>query len=148
MTNTDAGGAHDAAAAARHATRLPGPALAALYLSACLLPLAAALFGRAAPADPWERAAAGLGMVALVAVQFVTSGRFDAVSRHLGIDKIMAFHKIAAWWVLVAVVLHPIFYVLPPWAETPALGRERLGLYLTSPHHRSGVVAWVPLCFC
>ncbi|MCE8015780.1 iron reductase [Halomonas sp. MCCC 1A17488] len=128
----------------RHAVRLPGPALAALYLGVVLLPLAVALFGRAAPADPWEHAAAALGMVAVVAmaVQFVTSGRFDRVSRHLGIDKIMAFHKIAAWWVLVAVVLHPLFYVLPTWLDAPALGRERLAVYLTSPHYRSGVVAW------
>ncbi|QTP58589.1 iron reductase [Billgrantia antri] len=128
----------------RHAIRLPGPALAVLYLGIVLLPLAVALFGRAAPGDHWERAAAALGMAAVVAmaVQFVTSGRFDIVSRHLGIDKIMAFHKIAAWWVLVAVVLHPLLYVLPTWLEAPTLGYERLEIYLTSPHYRSGVVAW------
>ncbi|MFW3613980.1 ferredoxin reductase family protein [Billgrantia antri] len=128
----------------RNAIRLPGPALAAFYLGVVLLPLAVALFGRAAPADPWERAAAALGMIAVVAmaVQFVTSGRFNRVSCHLGIDKIMAFHKIAAWWVLVAVVLHPLLYVLPTWLEAPTLGYERLEIYLTSPHYRSGVVAW------
>ncbi|MEF2553166.1 ferredoxin reductase family protein [Aurantimonas sp. A2-1-M11] len=143
MTSTDDRGAYKAAA--RHATRLPGPALAAFYTGVCLMPLALAIFAQPAPGDRWERAAAGLGMVAVLAmaVQFVTSGRFDAVSRHLGIDKIMAFHKIAAWWVLVAVVLHPLFYVLPTWIEAPALGRERLEFYLISPHYRSGVVSWV-----
>ncbi len=125
-------------------THLPGPVLAAVYLGACLLPLVLATLGRAAPADVWERAAAALGMVAVaaMAVQFVTSGRFDFVSRHLGIDRIMAFHKIAAWWVLAAIVLHPLLYVLPTWLEAPALGRERLMHYLTAPHYRSGVVAW------
>ncbi len=143
MTRTNDRRAREAAAARRTA-RLPGPALAGLYLSACLLPLVVALMGRPAPTDPWERAAAALGMVAVVAmaVQFVTSGRFDAVSRHLGIDKIMAFHKIAAWWVLLALVLHPLLYVLPTWIENPALGQERLQVYLTSPHYRSGVIAW------
>jgi predicted ferric reductase len=118
--------------------------LAALYLGLCLLPLLLAPLGRAAPADVWERVAAGLGMAAAVAmaVQFVTSGRFEFISRHLGIDRIMAFHKIAAWWVLAAVVLHPLLYVLPTWLEAPALGRERLAHYLTAPHYRSGVVAW------
>jgi predicted ferric reductase len=57
-----------------------------------------------------------------MAVQFVTSGRFRIVSSHLGIDKIMAFHKIAAWWVLVALLLHPLAYVAPTWLEIPASG--------------------------
>lgn len=141
MASSDDGSTRSAP---RHSIRLPGPALAVLYLGIVLLPLAVAMFGHAAPADPWERAAAALGMVAVVAmaVQFVTSGRFNSVSRHLGIDKVMAFHKIAAWWVLFAVVLHPLLYVLPTWLEAPALGRERLEVYLTSPHYRSGVVAW------
>ncbi|WP_197568476.1 ferredoxin reductase family protein [Billgrantia diversa] len=84
-------------------------------------------------------------MIAVIAmaIQFVTSGRFNSVSRHLGIDRIMAFHKVAAWWVLLAVLLHPLLYVLPTWFESPALARERLEFYLTSPHYRSGVFAWV-----
>jgi predicted ferric reductase len=86
-------------------------------------------------------------MVALVAmaIQFVTSGRFEAVSGRLGIDKIMAFHKVAAWWVLIAIVLHPLAHVLPTWADDPALGAERLTAYLTVPHYRSGVVALAAL---
>ncbi|MFU8899483.1 MAG: ferric reductase-like transmembrane domain-containing protein [Roseinatronobacter sp.] len=86
-------------------------------------------------------------MVALVAmaIQFITSGRFEAVSGRLGIDKIMAFHKIAAWWVLIALLLHPLLYVLPTWADDPALGIERLTAYLTLPHYRTGVVALVAL---
>jgi predicted ferric reductase len=76
-----------------------------------------------------------------MAVQFVTSGRFGPVSGRLGIDKIMAFHKIAAWWVLLALLLHPVFYAAPTWLEDPGLGRQRLVAYLVLPHYRSGVVA-------
>jgi len=76
-----------------------------------------------------------------MAVQFVTSGRFEAVSGRLGIDKIMAFHKQAAIWVLLAVVLHPILYVVPTFIDDPSLGTERLLAYLTLPQYRSGVVA-------
>ena len=126
-----------------HPMRLSGLGLAVIYLGLCLLPLLLA-FGRGvAPLDVWERAGAALGTVALVAmaIQFMTSGRFEAVSGRLGIDKIMAFHKVAAWWVLIAIVMHPLAYVLPTWADDPALGAERLTAYLTVPHYRSGVVA-------
>ncbi|MCF3972131.1 ferredoxin reductase family protein [Paracoccus salsus] len=127
--------------------RLTGPSLAGTYLLLCLVPLLLALSRNVARPDIWERAAAAFGMIALVAmaIQFVTSGRFQAVSGQLGIDKIMAFHKIAAWWVLIAVILHPLAYVLPTWLDDPALGVERLAAYLTLPHYRSGVVALAAL---
>jgi len=133
----------------RRMPRLPAEILAALYLALCILPLVLSLRAEVSPLDPLERLAAGLGMVGLagMAVQFVTSGRFDVVSGRLGIDRIMAFHKLAAWWVLLAIVLHPVAYVAPTWLEDPALGRERLVAYLTLPHYRSGVVAWAALVF-
>ena len=119
--------------------------LALIYVAVCVAALAFAAGRRVAPLDPWEKAAAGLGLVALaaMAVQFVTSGRFEAVSGRLGIDKIMAFHKVAAGWILVAVLLHPLLYVLPTFIDNPSLGRERLTAYLTLPHYRSGVAALV-----
>ncbi|WP_371038603.1 ferric reductase-like transmembrane domain-containing protein [Rhodosalinus sp. FB01] len=123
--------------------RVPSRALAPLYLAACLAPLLLATTRSVAPAVPWEIAAAGLGMVALaaMAVQFVTSGRFEVVSGHLGIDRVMAFHKTAAWWVLLAALLHPLAYVVPTVMADPALGLERLWAYHTLPHYRSGVIA-------
>lgn len=127
--------------------RLGGGALAALYLVVGLVPLALALGRRVAPLDPWEKVGAGLGLVALtaMAVQFVTSGRFEAVSGRLGIDKIMSFHKIAAWWVLAALVLHPLFYVLPTWLDDSELGMRRLVAYHVLPQYRTGVIALVAL---
>ncbi len=123
---------------------LNGPILALLYVALCALPLLLAAAGQpVAPLDAVERAAAALGMAALagLAIQFVTSGRFSIVSGRLGIDRIMAFHKIAAWFLLLAVVLHPALYVLPTWNDNPSLGLERLVAYLTLPHYRSGVIA-------
>ena len=129
------------------APRLTPGLLAAAYLAVCVLPLALALGTRVAPGHPWEWAAAALGMVALaaMAVQVVTSGRLRTVSDPLGIDRIMAFHKISAWWVLLALVLHPLAYVLPTWVADPALGAERLWAYLTLPLYRTGVVALAAL---
>ena len=123
--------------------RLGGGRLAVFYLGVALLPLALAAGRRVAPLDLLERVGAGLGLVALtaMAVQFVTSGRFGPVSGRLGIDKIMAFHKIAAWWVLLALLLHPVFYVLPTWLDDPELGIKRLVAYLVLPQYRTGVIA-------
>jgi len=131
----------------RKGLRLAPRALAPLYLLACAAPLVLAATRSAAPASPWEIAAAALGMVGLaaMAVQFVTSGRFEAVSGRLGIDRVMAFHKIAAWWVLAALVLHPVVYVVPTWQADPALAWERLWAYHTLPHYRSGVIALAAL---
>ncbi|MGQ7792328.1 ferredoxin reductase family protein [Faunimonas sp. B44] len=122
-------------------------ALALIYVAVCGAALVFAAGRRVAPLDPWEKAGAGLGLVALaaMAVQFVTSGRFETVSGRLGIDKIMAFHKVAAGWILLAVLLHPLLYVLPTFVDDAALGRERLAAYLTLPHYRSGVAALVAI---
>ena len=123
--------------------QIPAGVLAALYLVACLAPLVLAMTRTVAPAVPWELAAAALGMVGLaaMAVQFVTSGRFQIVSGGLGIDHVMAFHKTAAWWVLLALLLHPLAYVVPTVLADPALGLERLRAYHTLPQYRSGVIA-------
>ena len=131
----------------RRAPRLPGSALAVLYLLLCLAPVLLAATRGVAPLDAWEAVAAALGLTGLtaMAVQFVTSGRFGIVSGKLGIDKIMAFHKIAARWVLLGLLLHPLLYVLPTWLDDPALGLERIVAYLTLPHYRTGVVALAAL---
>lgn len=123
--------------------RLNGAALGSAYLLAALLPLLLARAQSAAPMDRWEYAAAAMGIIALwgMAVQFVTSGRFEAVSGRLGIDKIMAFHKLAALWLVLALLLHPLAYVLPTSLDDPDLGWIRLQFYLTDPSYRTGVIS-------
>ena len=132
---------------ARQSLRLPAGVVAVLYPVVCLTPLALAATRDVAPANPWEVAAAAFGLVGLaaMAVQLVTSGRFQTVSGRLGIDRVMAFHKTAAWWVLLALLLHPALYVVPTFLAEPALGLERLWAYLRLPHYRSGVVSLTAL---
>lgn len=127
--------------------RLGGGWLGLIYLAVASLPLLLAGLRATAPLDPLERLGAGLGLVGLaaMAVQFVTSGRFGIVSGRLGIDRIMAFHKVAAWWVLAGLVLHPLFYVLPTWLEDPQLGMRRLVAYHVLPQYRTGVIALAAL---
>ncbi|KPP85919.1 MAG: CDP-4-dehydro-6-deoxyglucose reductase [Rhodobacteraceae bacterium HLUCCO07] len=122
---------------------LPARAMALVYLVACLLPIGIGALSRAAPLDPWEAFGAGLGLAGLtaMAVQVLTSGRFRAVSGGMGIDRVMAFHKIAAYVVVLMLVLHPLAYVWPTWLDDPARGSERLVAYLTGPDWRSGVIA-------
>lgn len=128
---------------AQRTPRLSAGVVALLYPVICLTPLALAATRNVAPTIGWEIAAAGLGIVGLaaMAVQFATSGRFEIVSGRLGIDRVMAFHKTAAWWVLLALLLHPTVYVVPTFLADPALGLERLLVYHTLPHYRSGVIA-------
>lgn len=123
--------------------RLSAPVLGALYLLACLMPLLLARLSDTVPLDRWEAFGAGLGLSALMAmvVQLLTSGRFRLVSGRMGIDRIMAFHKIAAMAVLLALLLHPLVYVLPTFLDDPARGAERLLAYHMLPDYRSGVVA-------
>lgn len=104
-----------------------------------------ALAVRAAPTAGWEMAAAALGLVGLpaMAIQFYISGRFESVSGRLGIDRIMAFHKVTAWWIVLAIVLHPLLYVVPTLFDDVDRGAERLVAYLLSPRYLSGVVAWL-----
>jgi len=126
---------------------LSARALALVYLVIVLLPVALAGLSDAVPLDRWEAFGAGLGLAALVAmvVQFVTSGRFRRVSGGMGIDRIMAFHKFAAWWVLLALMLHPLAYVLPTFLDDPGRGAQRWLAYHLLPAYRSGVVALVAL---
>lgn len=117
--------------------------VAALFVFLCLMPLGLAMLRPVAPGAAWETAAAALGLVglAVMAVQFLTSGRFQAISGRIGIDRIMAFHKTTAWWVLLALLLHPVAYLVPTFVADPALGWERAVAYLTLPHYRTGVIA-------
>ncbi|KAA0916036.1 iron reductase [Aquicoccus porphyridii] len=133
----------DMAPAAAPWPALSARAMALVYLVACVLPIGIGGLSRAAPLDPWEAFGAGPGLAGLtaMAVQVLTSGRFRAVSGGMGIDRVMAFHKIAAYVVVLMLVLHPIAYVWPTWLDDPARGVERMTAYLTGADWRSGVIA-------
>ena len=122
---------------------LSGRTMALVYLVICLVPVALAGLSDTVPLDRWEAFGAGLGLAGLMAMvlQFVTSGRFRRVSGGMGIDRVIAFHKFAAWWVLLALMLHPLAYVLPTFLDDPGRGAQRLLAYHVLPAYRSGVVA-------
>ncbi|SDH92649.1 ferredoxin reductase family protein [Lutimaribacter saemankumensis] len=136
-------GTDQGARGARPSPHLPPVAVAGLYLAVCLAPLVLAYLQSVAPMVAWGMAAAGLGLVGLAAMtaQFVTSGRFQIISGGLGIDRVMAFHKTAAWWVFLVALIHPVIYIVPTYIADPALAIERLWAYYTLPHYRSGVIA-------
>lgn len=126
---------------------LPPRKMAVLYLLVCLFPLSLATLSHTTPLDRWEAFGAALGLTALVAmlVQILSSGRFRRISGGMGVDRIMAFHKIAAYWVLLAVLLHPLAYVLPTFLDDPARGMERLIAYHVMPQFLTGVIAMAAL---
>ncbi|ESR24907.1 ferredoxin reductase family protein [Lutibaculum baratangense] len=133
------------AASAPARAALPGWALASLYVAAALLPLVLAVGTGVPPADAWSEAGTAAGSVALasMAVQFVTSGRFETFAGRLGIDVTMAFHKQAARWILMAVILHPLLYVAPTLIDNPARGVDRILGMFAAPRLATGVVAWL-----
>lgn len=131
----------------RRVPGLPGLVLAALYLVLVAAPLLLALATGEEPDAAWREAASALGLAALamMALQFATSGRFEALSGRIGIDRTMGFHKWAARLLLLALVLHPLLYAVPAALADPARGLAVIERMVTSERLRSGVVAWVAI---
>lgn len=129
------------------ATRWKPPAalLGLLYLAALLLPLALAHATGVAPAGEWSEAASAAGCVGVAAlvVQFLTSGRFEVFAGRVGIDVTMAFHKQAARWLVLLVVLHPLLYVAPTLLSRPETGLDRLVGMFSASRFSTGVAAWI-----
>lgn len=92
---------------------LPGGVVALLYVLAALSPMFAAVATGIEPAGaPSEFATAlGLTSAALLLLQFLSSGRFESISGHIGIDRTMGFHRIAAYVLLAFATLHPLLYL-------------------------------------
>ena len=118
-----------------------------LYLCVVLAPLALAWTG-ARPARPlWDELASGAGLLAfsIILVEFVLSGRFQAISRRIGMDVTMRFHQLLARTALVLALLHPFLYQSPfsparPWDPTR---QETLTADLES--LATGILSWVLL---
>ncbi|MGD9954238.1 MAG: ferric reductase-like transmembrane domain-containing protein [Burkholderiales bacterium] len=126
---------------------MPLPALIAAYAILALLPLViGALEGLSGSGLVRELAAAtGLVALAMLLLQFISSGRYEWLSGRAGIDHTMRFHQLAARALTVLVLLHPLLFLLPldpdGWRELPA----RAARLFSAPHLLSGVLAWVLL---
>ncbi len=134
--------------------RLPGaPApwvLACLYGLIALAPLALAAATGARQRSVAGEFAVGMGLVALamLLMQFISSGRYERVSGRAGMDRTLRFHQLTAYGLLLFCLLHPLLFGLPAaLADWASLGEwpERLGFMLAAPHLRSGVIALVLL---
>lgn len=122
---------------------LPGPIVALLFIVAALLPLIAALStGMQLGRTSAEFATAlGLTAVALLFLQFWSSGRYESISGRIGIDRTMGFHRIAAYALLVFAILHPLSYLANTALADPVAAWNRLMAMASSPRLRSGVLA-------
>jgi predicted ferric reductase len=126
---------------------MPLPALVAAYAILALLPVAIAALEGASGSGLVRELAAGTGLVALamLLLQFISSGRYEWLSGRAGIDHTMRFHQLAARALTVLVLLHPLLFLMPTdaagWGDVPA----RAARLFSAPHLASGVVAWVLL---
>ncbi|MFT6774059.1 MAG: putative ferric reductase [Paracoccaceae bacterium] len=99
-----------------------------LYLSVALAPLALAWTGMRPPRPIWDELASGAGMLAfaMILAEFASSGRFQSVSRRIGMDVTMRFHQLFARTALALAMVHPFLYASPfnpplGWDATRAL---------------------------
>lgn len=145
----DHSGAHAGRPPGRRPRGLPVPVLVAGFVLLALLPMIAAVASGVAPAARASEIGSALGMLAgaVLLLQFVSSGRFEALSGRIGIDRTMGFHRIAAMLALAAALLHPLAYVAPTLLADPQAGLHRIGNMLASGRLRSGVLALALLAF-
>lgn len=122
---------------------MPLPALVALFLLASLFPLATAAWTLESSGHFATEFGAALAILAatLLFLQFLSSGRFEALSGNIGIDRTMGFHRIAGVTLIAFAIAHPLSYVLGQFLDNPNAGVNRLLAMLSSPRLRSGVVA-------
>lgn len=132
--------------AGRQLSSLPGPPAAVLTIGAALLlacPVVVALWLQRADLDPWRAIglATGLVALALLLLQFLSSGRFESLSGKTGIDRTMHAHQLAGRALLVLVIAHPLVLAFPApgddWSALP----ETLWTLAAMRPMRSGTLA-------
>jgi predicted ferric reductase len=124
---------------------LSGAGLLILYVIIALLPLLLAVIAGKPARSFWRELASGLAMVgfAMLLFEFVLSGRFRAVSGQVGIDVTMRAHQLAAWGVLLFLLVHPFLYAVPRLTPDPMRAVTFIERMFTSDWYRSGVIAWL-----
>ena len=126
--------------------RMPAPGLVTSFLVAALLPLSVAWVQDSSGHLPTELGAAfAIVAATLLFLQFLSSGRFEALSGRIGIDRTMGFHRIAAYAVVCFALAHPLSYLGFQVIENPRSALNHLSGMLASHRLRTGVVAIVLL---
>lgn len=119
----------------------------ALFVGYCLVVAILLLAALVTPGGHWRvdmrlAAAAGTVAAAMILLQMVSSGRFEAISGRIGIDVTMAFHKWAAPVALLLVIGHLAFLVGLPDPERPHRIATRLSRFWSDGTLRD---AWLAL---
>lgn len=83
----------------------------------------------------------GVAAAAMLAAQFITSGRFEAISSGVGLDVVLGFHRFAGMMLLCFALLHVLAFVAPSLAQGPAHAGAHLLNLLTSQRMLTGVLA-------
>jgi predicted ferric reductase len=122
---------------------LPGATLASLYVGLASLPMLVGHLTGIEPLRPLGEFATALGLttLALLHLQFLSSGRYENLSGRIGIDRTMGFHRLAAGTLLVFGILHPLGYAIASASGDPAMAGERLLKLLLSARLRTGLFA-------
>ncbi len=113
---------------------IPPLTLALIYIGAVVLPLAlAALLGETHRQLTVQLgAAAGSISAAMILLQMISSGRFEAVSGRIGIDITMAFHKWAAPMALAFALAHVALLIGLPDPDRPNRLARRFATLMTA----------------
>jgi len=121
--------------------------LAVAYVCLALAPVALAYMQGKAARPFWDEVSSGLALAAyaIILVEFLLSGRFQAISRRIGMDVTMRFHQLMARTATVFVLVHPFLYSTPMIVARPddLSGLGHLGLAGST--IASGLIAWVVL---
>lgn len=122
---------------------LPPSLLAALYVGLIASALVATAVAAPGSGSFAEEAARGMGIAAaaMLAAQFISSGRIKALSSGAGLDIVLGFHRFAASMLLWFVALHVLAFVAPTLAQGPARAGQHLITLLTSPRMLTGLIA-------
>ena len=122
---------------------LPPSILAALYIGLIASTLVTTAVATPGSGSFAEEAARGMGVAAaaMLAAQFISSGRIKALSSDVGLDVVLGFHRFAASMLLWFVALHVLAFVAPTLALGPARAGQHLLTLLTSPRMLTGVLA-------
>ena len=125
---------------------LPGWALGVIYLVLTVGPVIAAisLGGGARHGQnlaPLIGRALGILAMAMLLLQFLTSGRFEQISGRIGLDRTMGFHRVAAGALLLVIVGHIAGFMFRAQSWAPDVLLARLAAMITSTGLLGGTLA-------
>jgi predicted ferric reductase len=127
----------------RRTPGLPGTILAGLYAGGVAAALIATAMAAPGSGSFAEEAARGMGVAAaaMLAAQFISSGRFETLSSGVGLDVVLGFHRFAAMMLVCFAALHVLAFVAPTLSQGPARAGAHLLTLLTSQRMLTGVLA-------